>query len=212
MTLLKLRGQPFLKRRRALSRAFSSSSSRSRGGAAVDSEAIRVRATAATSSTALAKATALAFDGVLKPLSFRTNCRDAAQISSSVAGGSKLNSVLMLRHKVYSPAIWSTRQFVGLTRSRANHRLADISAILFQCLFSVVWPGMLKVATITSDSFRKRTSYPNIPPRSPPSEIVVRLTRRSDDAFWKSSFGKYNLRAENREDEPSFFRHGQSGQ
>src|SRR6185312_11263798 len=37
-------------------------------------------------------------EGALKPVSLRTNCRDAARISSSVAGGSKLNRVLMLRH------------------------------------------------------------------------------------------------------------------
>ena len=30
---------------------------------------------------------AFADDGLLKPLSFRTNCSDAARISSSVAGG-----------------------------------------------------------------------------------------------------------------------------
>jgi len=40
----------------------------------------------------------LAFDGYVNPLSFRTNWRDAARISSSLAGGSKLNNVLMLRH------------------------------------------------------------------------------------------------------------------
>src|SRR5262249_24373663 len=34
----------------------------------------------------------------LKPESLRTNCSAEARISSSVAGGSKLNSVLMLRH------------------------------------------------------------------------------------------------------------------
>ena len=34
----------------------------------------------------------------MNPLSLRTNCSDAARISSSVAGGSKLKSVLMFRH------------------------------------------------------------------------------------------------------------------
>jgi hypothetical protein len=33
-----------------------------------------------------------------KPLILRTNCRDAARISTSVAGGSKLKSGLMLLH------------------------------------------------------------------------------------------------------------------
>jgi len=40
----------------------------------------------------------------MKPLNLRTNCSDAARISSSVAGGSKLNSVLMLRH-IASPLV-----------------------------------------------------------------------------------------------------------
>ena len=39
----------------------------------------------------------------LKPDNFRTNCSAEARISSSVAGGSKLNSVLMLRHIGLSP-------------------------------------------------------------------------------------------------------------
>ena len=34
----------------------------------------------------------------MKPLSLRTNCSEAARISCSVAGGSKLNSVLMFLH------------------------------------------------------------------------------------------------------------------
>ena len=41
---------------------------------------------------------ALACDGLVKPLSFLTNCSDDARTSSSVAGGSKLNRVLMFRH------------------------------------------------------------------------------------------------------------------
>jgi hypothetical protein len=40
----------------------------------------------------------LACDGLVKPDSFLTNWTDAALISSSVAGGSKLNRVLMFRH------------------------------------------------------------------------------------------------------------------
>ena len=55
-------------------------------------------ADAATSSTALSKAASLARDGTEKPLNLRTNCSDASRISNSVAGGSKLNRVLMLRH------------------------------------------------------------------------------------------------------------------
>lgn len=57
-----------------------------------------VRAAAATSSTARLNASSLAFDGRVKPLIFRTNCSAAARTSSSVTGGSKLKSGLMLRH------------------------------------------------------------------------------------------------------------------
>ena len=45
------------------------------------------------SSTAAEKAASFARDGLVKPLIFRTNCSDAAWISSSVAGGSKLNNL-----------------------------------------------------------------------------------------------------------------------
>jgi hypothetical protein len=78
--------------------AFCASSSRLRGCAGVTSERIRILADAATSSTARSNAASFAFEGTLKPLSLRTNCSDASRISSSVAGGSKLNSVLMFRH------------------------------------------------------------------------------------------------------------------
>jgi DNA-binding NarL/FixJ family response regulator len=53
---------------------------------------------AATSSTAWAKASSFARDGFEEPLTFRTYCNAAAAISSSVAGGSKLWSVLMFLH------------------------------------------------------------------------------------------------------------------
>ena len=39
-----------------------------------------------------------AFEGWLKPLIFRTNCSEAARISSSVAGGSKLNRGRIFLH------------------------------------------------------------------------------------------------------------------
>ena len=55
-------------------------------------------AAAVTSSTATSNAASLAFDGRVAPLSLRTNWRADARISSSVAGGSKLASVLILRH------------------------------------------------------------------------------------------------------------------
>src|ERR1700735_1917344 len=52
----------------------------------------------AMSSIAARNEASLAFDGLLKPLIFLTNWRDAARISSSVTGGSKLKRTLMLRH------------------------------------------------------------------------------------------------------------------
>src|SRR6266516_7449166 len=82
--------------------AFSASISRSRVGAWVCSEVSRRRAEAVTSATARSNASALACDGLLKPDSFLTNCSAEAWISSSVADGSKLNSVLMLRHLFFS--------------------------------------------------------------------------------------------------------------
>src|SRR5712671_2807483 len=90
------RGHPNLSLDRSF--AFSASISRSRAGACVFSEVSRRRAEAVTSATARSNASALACEGLLKPDSFLTNCSAEAWISSSVAGGSKLNSVLILRH------------------------------------------------------------------------------------------------------------------
>lgn len=86
------------KRRAARARALIASSSRSRGGADVTRESMSFRAISETSSTARSNAAWFAFEGLVKPLSFLTNCTDAARTSSSVAGGSKLNSVLMFLH------------------------------------------------------------------------------------------------------------------
>src|SRR6187455_643868 len=80
------------------SRAFSASTSRSRGGEWVCSEASSLCAAVETSSTARLNASSFACDGLLKPDSLRTNCSAEARTSSPVAGGSKLNRVLMLRH------------------------------------------------------------------------------------------------------------------
>jgi hypothetical protein len=79
-------------------RALAASSSRSLGGAFVSSAFSSFLETAAISSTAARNVTSLAFDGLLKPLNFLTNCSEAARISSSVTGGSKLKSVLMFLH------------------------------------------------------------------------------------------------------------------
>ena len=78
--------------------ALAASSSRLLFGALVSS-ALNSRAEAAAiSSTALRNAASLAFEGLLNPLTLRTNCSDAARISSSVTGGSKLKSILIFRH------------------------------------------------------------------------------------------------------------------
>src|SRR3954451_6467440 len=92
---------PNLARDRSL--AFSASISRSRAGALVCSAASRRRALSETSETARLKASALACDGELNPDSLHTNCSAEAWISACVAGGSKLNNVLMLRHMVPPP-------------------------------------------------------------------------------------------------------------
>jgi hypothetical protein len=52
----------------------------------------------AISSTARLNAASFAADGLALPLIFRTNCKAAARISSSVTGGSKLHKVLMFLH------------------------------------------------------------------------------------------------------------------
>src|SRR5207249_1293222 len=93
---------PNLARERSL--AFSASTSRSRVGALVCSDASRRRALSDTSDTARLNASAFACEGELNPESLRTNCSAEAWISACVAGGSKLNRVLMLRHMVLSSA------------------------------------------------------------------------------------------------------------
>src|ERR1700680_1320423 len=87
---------PNLSAARAL--AFAASSSRFLGGAVVSSERSSRVEIAATSSTAARNESSLAFDGLLNPVIFRTNCSEAARTSSSVTGGSKLKSVLIFLH------------------------------------------------------------------------------------------------------------------
>jgi hypothetical protein len=88
----------YAKRLTERSFAFRASSSRLRGGALVLYEWINRRADAVTSSTAALNAASFVRDGCVDPLNFRTNCSADARISSSVAGGSKLDSVLMFLH------------------------------------------------------------------------------------------------------------------
>ena len=58
-------------------------------------------------------AASLAFDGALNPLSFRTNCSEAARISASVAGGSKLKRVLMLLHISFRLSAYTHGKQIG---------------------------------------------------------------------------------------------------
>src|SRR5688572_24264879 len=83
--------------------AFRASSSRLRGAALVWSESISRWAASVTSSTARLKAASFAREGRAVPLSLRTNWSADARISSSVAGGSKLASVLMFLHMLVVP-------------------------------------------------------------------------------------------------------------
>src|SRR5271169_1691509 len=80
---------------------FSISSSRFLGCALVSSEWRRRLTTSAISSMAARNWTSLAFDGLLKPLTFLTNWSEATLTSSFVAGGSKLKSVFMFLHIAY---------------------------------------------------------------------------------------------------------------
>ena len=88
----------YAKRRAERSRAFCASSSRFLGAALVSSVSTKPRVMSATCSTARSKRARLAPLGWRVPLTFRTYCSAAARISSSVAGGSKLNSWRMFRH------------------------------------------------------------------------------------------------------------------
>jgi hypothetical protein len=64
---------------------------------------MRALVTPATACTARSKASAFAREGRVNPLTLRTYCRAAARTSSSVAGGSKLKRVRMLRHMTSPP-------------------------------------------------------------------------------------------------------------
>jgi hypothetical protein len=61
---------------------------------------------------------------LLKPLIFLTNCSDAARISSSVAGGSKLNNVLMFLHMRVAPCLIDNHHFASVESGRLIQRLA----------------------------------------------------------------------------------------
>ena len=77
------------KRSAARARAFAASTSRSFGGAEVE-PVEQLRGRVGDRLDGRSNGSALAFEGLVKPLILRTYCAAAAWISSSVAGGSKL--------------------------------------------------------------------------------------------------------------------------
>lgn len=85
-------------RRAARAWALAASTSRFRGEAVVTRDPSRLEEARVTSSTARLNAFWFAADGLANPLIFLTNCRAAIRISSSIAGGSKLNRVLIFLH------------------------------------------------------------------------------------------------------------------
>ena len=86
-------------------------------------------------STAARNAASFVFDGLLKPLTFRTNCREAARISSSVTGGEKLKRILIFRHMSMLSMFWDRLMRQGNRRASAMPRtlLLPISPTA-QCL------------------------------------------------------------------------------
>jgi hypothetical protein len=85
------------------------------GGALVSSELRSLPEIAAISPTAAKNAASLAFDGLLKPLTFLTNCNAAARISSSLTGGWKLKRVLMFLHTAFTSPLSDRGIFIGGT-------------------------------------------------------------------------------------------------
>src|SRR6266852_3920255 len=102
--------------------AFAACSSRFLDGAFVSSERRRRVEIPAISSTAAMNELSFAFDGLLKPLIFLTNCRDAARISSTVTGGSKLKRILIFLHIRYN--LSSLRTLKGAPKEHIS-RLSD---------------------------------------------------------------------------------------
>jgi hypothetical protein len=96
------------------------------GGAFVSSDLRRLAEILAISSTAARNAASLAFDGLLKPLTFLTNCNEAARISSSVTGGWKLKRVFMFLHTiVYLNVLTTKRNSVGFYTKIIMTTMAD---------------------------------------------------------------------------------------
>jgi hypothetical protein len=91
--------------RTARARALAASMSRFLEGELVTSKLSSFEDAIAISATARLKAASFTAEGLANPLIFLTNCRAAAWISSSVAGGSKLYSTLMFLHKLFTSPI-----------------------------------------------------------------------------------------------------------
>ena len=75
------------------------------GEAAVTSESTRLEDAFAISFTARSNASLFTAEGFANPLTFLTNCSAAARISSSVAGGLTLYSVLMFLHTFFTSTV-----------------------------------------------------------------------------------------------------------
>ena len=76
----------------------------------------------AISSTAERNEPSFAFDGLVKPLIFLTNCKEAARTSSSVTGGSKLKRVLIFLH------------------IRVDLDVSELKTVVKYCLFGSIMP------------------------------------------------------------------------
>ena len=103
-------------------------SSRFLAGDLVSREWSKCSETTAISSTAFWNCTSFVFDGLLKPVIFRTNCREAARISSAVGGGSKLKRGLMFLHIKQNrlpPSRWPLKE-VRLSRSSQSNGSVEL--------------------------------------------------------------------------------------
>ena len=114
---------------------MAASTSRSLGGAEVVSCASNSEEAAVTASTARSKASSLAREGLLDPLIFRTYWSAAFRTSSSVAGGSKLWSVLIFRHM---------NESLGDRIVRGSAELCpSMPSSVKRCLLAAVVPALL---------------------------------------------------------------------
>ncbi len=98
-------------------------------GALVTSEFSSFEDAIAISATARLKASSFTAEGLANPLIFLTNCKAAAWISSSVAGGSKLYSTLMFLHTLFTSAIGYCRIGSGSRAHRVRNAGADLASL-----------------------------------------------------------------------------------